>query len=131
MSEKEKTLKERLQSLESEIESLKYTCTRLSDALEVNNKVCSKLLEVELDVASSLIDLTKQFTIMNVHNEKLEELLKALSSNIDKLQVGINKLDDSTWRLSEALKKQSKVKEESERKRDFLMKKILEKLEES
>jgi chromosome segregation ATPase len=130
MDEK-KTLKERLESLEDEIRALKYTCTRLSDALEVNNKVSSKLLETQLDIATSLIDLTKQFTIMNVHNEKIEELLKNLSSNIDKLQVGINKLDDSTWRLSEALKKQFKAKEESERKRDFLMKKILEKIEES
>jgi len=127
---KEKTLKERLESLESEIESLKYACSRLSDALEVNNKISSKTLETELDMATSLIDLIKQFNIMSVHNEKIEELLKNLSSNIDKLQVGINKLDDSTWRLSEALKKQFKAKEESEKKRDFLMKKILEKLEE-
>jgi len=127
---KEKTLKERLESLESEIESLKYACSRLSDALEVNNKISSKTLETELDMTTSLIDLIKQFNIMSVHNEKIEELLKNLSSNVDKLQVGINKLDDSTWRLSEALKKQSKAKEESERKRDFLMKKILEKIEE-
>jgi uncharacterized protein YukE len=130
MSEKG-TLKERLASLESEIEGLKYACGRLSDALEVNNKISSKMLETELDMVTSLIDVIKQFNIVNVHNEKIEELLKNLSSNIDKLQVGINKLDDSTWRLSEALKKQFKIKEESERKRDFLMKKILEKIEES
>jgi chromosome segregation ATPase len=127
---KEKTLKERLESLEGEIESLKYACTRLSDALEVNNKVSSKLLEVQLDVASSLIDITREFTTMNVHGEKLEELLKTLSSNVDRLQISISKLDDSTWRLSEGLKKQFKAREESERKRDFLMKKILEKIEE-
>jgi hypothetical protein len=89
------------------------------------------MLETELDMTTSLIDVIKQFNIVNVHNEKMKELLKNLSSNIDKLQVGINKLDDSTWRLSEALKKQFKIKEESERKRDFLMKKILEKIEES
>jgi hypothetical protein len=127
----EKPYKKIVEELKDEIESLKYACSRLSDAVEINNKVCSKLLETQLDIATSLIDLTKQFTIMNVHNEKIEELLKTLSSNIDKLQVSTNKLDDSTWRLSEALKKQSKLKEESEKKRDFLMKKILEKLEES
>jgi len=126
----EKPYKKVVEELKDEIESLKYTCIRLSDALEVNNKVCSKLLETQLDIATSLIDLTKQFTIMNADNEKIQELLKNLSNNIDKLQVGINKLDDSTWRLSEALKKQFKMREESERKRDFLMKKILEKIEE-
>jgi uncharacterized phage infection (PIP) family protein YhgE len=127
----EKPYKKVVEELKDEIESLKYACSRLSDTIEVNNKICSKLLEVELDVASSLIDLTKQFTIINVHGEKLEELLKTLSSNVDKLQISINKLDDSTWRLSEGLKKQFKAREESERKRDFLMKKILEKIEES
>jgi len=126
----EKPYKKVVEELKDEIESLKYTCTRLSDAVEVNNKISSKMLETELDIASSLMDVMKQFTIMNADNEKIEELLKNLSSNIDKLQVGINKLDDSTWRLSEALKKQSKVKEELEKKRDFLMKKILEKIEE-
>jgi len=127
----EKSYKKVVGELKDEIESLKYVCSRLSDAIEINNKISSKMLETELDMATSLIDLTKQFNIMSVHNEKIEELLKNLSSNIDKLQVSTNKLDDSTWRLSEALKKQSKVKEESEKKRDFLMKKILEKLEES
>jgi chromosome segregation ATPase len=126
----EKPYKKVVEELKDEIESLKYTCTRLSDALEVNNKVSSKLLETQLDIATSLIDLTKQFTIISVHGEKIEELLKTLSSNIDKLQVSVNKLDDSTWRLGEGLKKQSKAKEESEKKRDFLMKKILEKMEE-
>ena len=126
----EKPYKKVVEELKDGIESLRYACGRLSDTIEVNNKICSKLLETELDIASSLIDLTKQFTVTNVHNEKIEELLKNLSSNIDKLQVGINKLDDSTWRLSEALKKQFKAKEESEKKRDFLMKKILEKIEE-
>jgi hypothetical protein len=127
----EKPYKKVVEELKDEIESLKYTCTRLSDAVEVNNKISSKMLETQLDIATSLIDLTKQFTVTNVHNEKIEELLKTLSSNIDKLEVSTNKLDDSTWRLSEALKKQFKIKEESERKRDFLMKKILEKIEES
>jgi phosphotransferase system IIB component len=126
----EKPYKKVVEELKDEIESLKYTCTRLSDAVEVNNKISSKMLETQLDIASSLMDVMKQFTIINADNEKIQELLKNLSNNIDKLQVGINKLDDSTWRLSEALKKQSKAKEESERKRDFLIKKILEKVEE-
>jgi len=127
----EKPYKKVVEELKDEIESLKYTCIRLSDAVEVNNKISSKMLETQLDIASSLMDVMKQFTIINADNEKIQELLKNLSNNIDKLQVGINKLDDSTWRLSEALKKQFKAKEESEKKRDFLMKKILEKIEES
>jgi hypothetical protein len=36
---KEKTLKERLESLEDEIRSLKYACTRLADTLDINNKL--------------------------------------------------------------------------------------------
>jgi len=46
---KEKTLKERLQSLESEIESLRYACSRLSDAVEKNNKLLSIEKEIMLN----------------------------------------------------------------------------------
>ena len=131
MSEKERSYKQEIINLREELEAVRYSLTRLADAVEINNKISGKLLETQLDIATSLIDLVKQFSVTNVHNEKLEELLKNLSSNIDKLQISINKLDDSTWRLSEALKQQFKIKEESERKRDFLMRKILEKIEES
>ena len=46
---KEKTLKERLASLESEIEGLKYACSRLSDAVEKNNKLLSIEKEIMLN----------------------------------------------------------------------------------
>jgi hypothetical protein len=46
---KEKTLKERLASLESEIEGLRYACSRLADAIEINNKLLVTQGEIRLD----------------------------------------------------------------------------------
>jgi hypothetical protein len=45
---KEKTLKERLESLEDEIRSLKFVCSRLADAIEINNKIMAIGKEVML-----------------------------------------------------------------------------------
>jgi hypothetical protein len=46
---KEKTLKERLESLEDEIRSLKFVCSRLADAVEINNKLLVTQGEIRLD----------------------------------------------------------------------------------
>jgi hypothetical protein len=48
MSEKG-TLKERLASLEDEIRSLKFVCSRLADAVEINNKLLITQGEIRLD----------------------------------------------------------------------------------
>jgi predicted nucleic acid-binding Zn-ribbon protein len=46
MSEKEKTLKQRLESLEDEIRSLKYSTTRLSDSIEILDKAIRELIAI-------------------------------------------------------------------------------------
>jgi hypothetical protein len=46
---KEKKLKERLESLEDEIRSLKFVCSRLADAIEINNKLLVTQGEIRLD----------------------------------------------------------------------------------
>jgi hypothetical protein len=128
---KEKTLKERLESLEDEIRSLKFVCSRLADVIEQDFKL--RIIEEE-HLTKIYEILTRMANATITIDAKVLQSIYAMVTNAlndTGLVRVLHKLDDSTWRLSEALKKQFKIKEESERKRDFLMKKILEKIEES
>jgi hypothetical protein len=54
---KELTLKERLESLEDEIRSLKYSVTRLNDGVEVLDKAIRELISVNQLLMAKLKDI--------------------------------------------------------------------------
>jgi hypothetical protein len=133
MSEKERTLKERLESLEDEIRALKFTCSKLSDILEEDLKLrlteeqhldnMVKLLEViskrDINIGASVFQ-TLHATIINTLAQfkpilltGIKDILEGMNVHnititLNKLDTTINKLDDSIFRLVTVMKEQFK-----------------------
>jgi ribosomal protein L30/L7E len=121
---KEKTLKERLASLESEIESLKYACTRLSDILEQDLKI--RLTEEQH--LSEIHNILERFTKTNIIlDPKVLQSIYAMTTNAlndTGLVRVLHKLDDVLYRLSERLKEFSTVQKEKTKQIEKMIKEV-------
>jgi septal ring factor EnvC (AmiA/AmiB activator) len=122
----EKTYKETIMELVEETTSLKYAVTNLANQVEKNNLI----LETQTDLTPFIEDLKEQY----VKVAEIEKAITTLTSMIDKLNVQLHKLDDSTYRmglrikgLEEAINKQTTMKESYEKSRLRMLKKISEK----
>jgi hypothetical protein len=133
MSEKEKTLKQRLESLEDEIRSLRYTSSKLIDVLENDIRIriaqdqsleqIKDLVEViskrDINIGPSIFQ-TLHATIINTLAEfkpilltGIKDILEGMNVHnititLNKLDTTINKLDDSIFRLVTVMKEQFK-----------------------
>jgi predicted RNase H-like nuclease (RuvC/YqgF family) len=129
MSE-EKTLKERLESLEDEIRALKYSVTRLSDILDQDLKI--RLTEEQH--LSEIHNILERFTRTDIKlDPKVLQSIYALTINAindSGLVLTLKKLDDVCYRLSERLKEMVAIRKEDQLEARRLRRKIEEKLEE-
>jgi predicted RNase H-like nuclease (RuvC/YqgF family) len=127
---KEKTLKERLESLEDEIRALKYSVTRLSDILDQDLKI--RLTEEQH--LSEIHNILERFTRTDIKlDPKILQSFYALTINAlndSGLVLTLKKLDDVCYRLSERLKEMVAIRKEEQLEARRLRHKIKEKLEE-
>jgi hypothetical protein len=127
---KEKTLKERLESLEDEIRALKYTCSKLSDVLEQD----LKLRLTEEQYLDKIYNILERFTRTDIKlDPKILQSFYALTVNAindSGLVLTLKKLDDVCYRLSERLKEMVAIRKEEQLEAGRLRRKIEEKLEE-
>jgi hypothetical protein len=128
---KEKTLKERLASLEDEIRALKYSVTRLSDILDQDLKI--RLTEEQH--LSEIHNILERFTKTNIilDPKVLQSFYAMVTSAINDsgLILILHKLDDVCYRLSERLKEMAAIHKEDQLEARRLRRKIEEKIEES
>jgi hypothetical protein len=152
MSEKEKTLKQRLESLEDEIRSLRYTSSKLTDVLENDIKIritqdqsldnIVKLLEAiskkdikDINIGASVFQ-TLHATIINTLAEfkpilltGIKDILEGMNVHnititLNKLDTTINKLDDSIYRLVTTMKEQYKTTSKEQEEITSLLREI-------
>jgi len=121
---KEKTLKERLASLESEIESLKYACTRLADTLDTD----IKLRLTQEQYLEKIYNILERFTNTNITiDPKVLQSIYAMVTNAINdtgLLKTLHKLDDVLYRLSERLKEFSTVQKEKTKQMEKMIKEV-------
>jgi hypothetical protein len=101
---KEKTLKERLESLEDEIRSLKFICSRLADTIEQDLKL--RVVEEEhLTGIHEILTRMANATI-TIDGKVLQSIYAMVTNAINDtgLLKTLHKLDDVCYRLSERLK---------------------------
>jgi hypothetical protein len=127
---KEKTLKERLESLEDEIRALKFTCSKLSDILDTD----IKLRLTQEQYLDKIYNILERFTNTNVTiDAKVLQSIYAMVTNalndVGLVRV-LHKLDDVCYRLNERLKEMVAVRKEEQLEARRLRRKIEEKLEE-
>jgi hypothetical protein len=124
MSEKEKTLKERLASLEDEIRSLKFACTRLADIVEQD----LKLRVVEEEHLTGIHEiLTRMANATITIDPKVLQSIYAMVTNAINdtgLLKTLHKLDDVLYRLSERLKEFSTVQKEKTKQMEKMIKEV-------
>jgi hypothetical protein len=111
---KEKTLKERLESLESEIEGLKYACTRLADIVEQD----LKLRVVEEEHLTGIHEILTRMTntTIRLDGKVLQSFYAMVTNAINDsgLVTTLRKLDDVCYRLSERLKEMVAIRKEEQ-----------------
>jgi len=124
MSEKERTLKERLASLEDEIRSLKFVCGRLADAIEQD----LKLRVVEEEHLTGIHEiLTRMANATITIDAKVLQSIYAMVTNAINdtgLLKTLHKLDDVLYRLSERLKEFSTVQKEKTKQMEKMIKEV-------
>ena len=121
---KEKTLKERLESLEDEIRALKYSVTRLSDILDQDLKI--RITEEQH--LSEIHNILERFTKTNIIlDPKVLQSIYAMVTNAINdtgLLKTLHKLDDVLYRLSERLKEFSTVQKEKTKQMEKMIKEV-------
>jgi hypothetical protein len=130
MSEKERTLKERLASLEDEIRSLKFVCSRLADTLEQDLKL-RVTQEQYLTGIHEILTRMANATI-TIDAKVLQSIYAMITNALNDtgLVKVLHKLDDVCYRLSERLKEMAVIRKEEQIEARRLRRKIEEKLEE-
>jgi len=121
---KEKTLKERLESLEDEIRSLKFVCSRLADTIEQD----LKLRVVEEEHLTGIHEiLTRMANATITIDAKVLQSIYAMVTNAINdtgLLKTLHKLDDVLYRLSERLKEFSTVQKEKTKQMEKMIKEV-------
>jgi hypothetical protein len=125
---KEKTLKERLESLEDEIRSLKFACTRLSDILDQDLKI--RLTEEQhlSEIHNILEGIANGMANANITiDAKVLQSIYAMVTNAlndTGLVRTLHKLDDVLYRLNERLKEFSTVQKEKTKQMEKMIKEV-------
>jgi hypothetical protein len=123
---KEKTLKERLESLEDEIRALKFTCSKLSDILDQDLKI--RLTEEQhlSEIHDILEGMANGMANANITiDAKVLQSIYAMTTNAlndTGLVKVLHKLDDVCYRLSERLKELSSIEKQKVKQMNEIIK---------